>query len=63
MCDKCPRMRKLVTDLRVRIPQDLRGSLIDISIRKDVPMSAVVREAVREYVNAHVIKQKSEVPA
>ena len=56
-------MRKLVTDLRVRIPQDLRGSLIDISIRKDVPMSAVVREAVREYVNAHVIKQKSEVPA
>jgi predicted transcriptional regulator len=39
--------------ITVRLPDDLREELQDISIRENIPVSDIVRESIRKYISIH----------
>ena len=43
-------MNKPIT---VRLPDDLREELQDISRRENIPVSDIVRESIRKYISIH----------
>jgi len=43
-------MNKPIT---VRLPDDLREELQDISSRENIPVSDIVRESIRKYISIH----------
>jgi predicted transcriptional regulator len=43
-------MKKPIT---VRLPDDLRSELQDLSDLEDVPVSDIIRESIRKYISIH----------
>ncbi|MFO7865938.1 MAG: ribbon-helix-helix protein, CopG family [Candidatus Aminicenantes bacterium] len=43
--------------ITIRIPEDLRKSLQDISKKEDMPVSDIVRESIRKYISLHRFKE------
>jgi predicted transcriptional regulator len=39
--------------ITVRLPDDLRKELQDISSRENIPVSDIVRESIRKYISIH----------
>lgn len=41
------------TNLTVRVDQDFKDTLIMIAKQRDIPMSQIVRDALKEWLNNH----------
>ena len=43
--------------ITIRLPDDLRKALEDISKKENIPLSDIVRESIRKYISIHRFRQ------